>query len=63
MCIAVAPAIQFGIVSPFFHTEDEEGWSQDAWHTTVVLAVLWFVVAVLLAVFEPRIARWLDRVR
>lgn len=62
-CIAVAPAIQFGIVSPFFHVEDDEGYSDDAWHTTLALAALWFVVATLLAIFEPRIARWLDRAR
>jgi hypothetical protein len=62
-CIAVAPAIQFGIVDPFFHIEDDEGWSPDAWHTTLALSALWVVVAVLLAVCEPRIARWLDRAR
>lgn len=62
-CIAVAPAIQFGIISPFFHTEDDEGYSFDAWNTTVALAVLWFVVAIVLAVCEPRLARWLDRPR
>lgn len=62
-CIAVAPVIEYGIVTPFFHTEDEDGWSQDAWNTTVALAVLWPIVALLLAYFEPRIARWLDRVR
>ena len=63
LSIAVAPAIQFGIIGPFFHTEDEEGYSFDAWHTTVALSVVWSVAAVLLAVFEPKIARWLDRVR
>lgn len=62
-CIAVAPAIQFGIVAPYFHTEDEEGFSDDAWNTTLLMAALWIVVAVLLAVLEPRIARWLDRAR
>jgi len=62
-CIAVAPAIQFGIVGPYFHSEDIEGYSMDAWNTTVVLALLWFVVAALLAVFEPRVAGWLDRPR
>jgi hypothetical protein len=62
-CIAVAPAIQFGIVTPYFHTEDEEGFSDDAWNTTLLMAALWIVVAVLLAVLEPRIARWLDRTR
>jgi hypothetical protein len=62
-CIAMAPAIQFGIVRPFFHTEDDEGFSDDAWNTTLILAAAWLVVAVLLAVFEPRIARWLDRAR
>lgn len=60
-CIAVAPAIQFGIVGPFFHIEEDDGWSPDAWHTTLLVAALWFVVAFLLAVLEPRIARWLDR--
>lgn len=63
ICIAVAPAIQFGIVGPFFHREDVDGYSLDAWHTTVVLSVLWFGVALLLAVLEPRIAQWLDRPR
>ncbi|BBY15964.1 hypothetical protein [Mycolicibacterium litorale] len=62
-CIAVAPAIQFGIVGPYFHSEDPEGYSMDAWNTTVVMALLWFVVATLLAVFEPRVTRWLDRPR
>jgi integral membrane sensor domain MASE1 len=62
-CIAVAPAIQFGIIRPFFHSEDEEGYSFDAWNTTVALSVLWFVVAIVLAVCEPRLARWLDRPR
>ncbi|WP_197377379.1 hypothetical protein [Mycolicibacterium baixiangningiae] len=62
-CIAVAPAIQFGIIGPFFHSEDEEGYSFDAWNTTVALSMLWAVVAALLAVFEPRVARWLDRPR
>ncbi|TFV58034.1 hypothetical protein E4P42_13365 [Mycobacterium sp. PS03-16] len=62
-CIAMAPAIQFGIVGPFFHREDLDGYSLDAWHTTVVLSVLWFVVATVLAVCEPRVARWLDRPR
>ncbi|KUI27492.1 hypothetical protein AU195_19930 [Mycobacterium sp. IS-1496] len=62
-CIAVAPAIQFGIIGPFFHSEDDDGYSFDAWNTTVALSVLWFAVAVLLAVVEPRLARWLDRPR
>jgi hypothetical protein len=62
-CIAVAPAIQFGIVGPYFHREDEEGYSMDAWNTTVALSLLWFVVALALAVLEPRVARWLDRPR
>lgn len=62
-CIAVAPAIQFGVIGPFFHVEDDDGWSPDAYNTTIVLAALWVVVAVLLAVGEPRIARWLDRAR
>ncbi|GAA2565902.1 hypothetical protein [Mycolicibacterium diernhoferi] len=61
--IAVAPAIQFGVIGPYFHTEDDEGYSFDAWNTTVVLSVVWLAAAVLLAVFEPRIARWLDRAR
>jgi hypothetical protein len=60
--IAVAPAIQFGIIAPFFHSEDDDGYSWDAWNTTVALSVVWLVTAILLAVFEPRIARWLDRV-
>jgi hypothetical protein len=62
-CIAVAPAIQFGIIDPYFHMEDDEGFSPDAYHTTLVMAALWVVVALLLAVCEPRIARWLDRAR
>lgn len=61
--IAVAPAIEYGIITPFFHTEDEEGFSMDAWTTTVVLSGVWIVAAALLAVYEPRIARWLDRAR
>ncbi len=61
--IAVAPAIQFGVIGPYFHTEDDEGYSFDAWNTTVVLSVVWLAATVLLAVFEPRIARWLDRAR
>ena len=61
--IAVAPAIQFGIIGPYFHSEDDEGYSFDAWHTTVALSVVWLAATVLLAVFEPRIARWLDRPR
>lgn len=60
-CIAVAPAIQHLIVTPFFHREDYEGYSLDAWHTTIALSVLWFAAATLIAVFEPRLARWLDR--
>ena len=62
-CIAVAPAIQYLIVTPFFHAESDEGFSEDAWHTTLVLSVLWFVCAGVLATLEPRIARWLDRPR
>jgi hypothetical protein len=62
-CIATAPAIQHLIVTPFFHAEDDDGFSDDAWHTTIVLSVLWFVCASALAVLEPRIARWLDRPR
>ncbi|CAM3702773.1 hypothetical protein H7J08_30150 [Mycobacterium frederiksbergense] len=61
--IAVAPAIEYGIITPFFHTEDDEGFSMDPWNTTVALSGVWLVSAILLAVFEPRIARWLDRVR
>ena len=61
--IAVAPLIEYGIITPFFHTEDDDGFSMDAWHTTVALSVVWVVAAALLAVFEPRIARWLDRGR
>ena len=63
-CIAVAPVIQHLIIRPYFHHEDFDGYenfSLDAWHTTVVLSVLWFVTAAVLAVFEPRLARWLDR--
>ncbi len=63
LCIAVAPAIQFGIITPFFHHEEDDGFSRDAWHTTMAIAALWLVVAALLTVFEPRIARWLDRAR
>ena len=62
-CIAVAPLIQHAIIGPFLHREDHEGYSLDAWHTTVVISVLWFIAATLIAVFEPRIARWLDRPR
>lgn len=61
--IAVAPLIEYGIITPFFHAEDDEGYSMDAWNTTVALSAVWVVSAVLLAVGEPRIARWLDRVR
>lgn len=60
-CIAVAPVIQHGIVSPFFHIEEDDGYSLDAWHTTTVISILWFVAATLIAVFEPRIVGWLDR--
>jgi threonine/homoserine/homoserine lactone efflux protein len=60
-CIAVAPVIQHAIVGPFLHYEGEDGYSLDAWNTTVVLSVLWFVVAALIAVFEPRLAGRLDR--
>lgn len=63
LCIAVAPAIQFGIIAPFFHHEEDDGFSRDAWHTTLAIAALWLVVATLLTIFEPRIARWLDRAR
>lgn len=62
-CIAVAPAIQYLIVTPFFHVESDEGFSEDAWHTTLALSVLWFLCAGVLATLEPRIARWLDRPR
>ncbi|MET0897104.1 MAG: hypothetical protein ABWY45_04235 [Mycobacterium sp.] len=62
ICIAIAPAIQFGVVEPYFPTFDEDGYLVDgAYHTTVVISVLWVFVAALLAVAEPRIARWLDR--
>lgn len=61
--IAVAPAIEYGIVTPYFHSENDEGLSMDAWNTTVALSGVWIVAAILLAVSEPRIARWLDRVR
>lgn len=60
-CIAVAPLIQFGIIAPFFHHEEEDGWSLDAWHTTMAIAVLWGITATLIAVWEPRIAGWLDK--
>ena len=60
-CIAIAPAIQHFVVTPFFHRDDEEGFSIDPWNTTVTLSVLWFVFTVALACFEPQIARWLDR--
>ncbi|MGU3501529.1 hypothetical protein [Mycobacterium sp. C31M] len=63
LCIAIAPAIQYGIIRPYFHIEYDDGWTPDAWHTTVVIGALWPIIALLLAVFEPRIARWLDRVR
>lgn len=62
-CIATAPAIQHLIVTPHFHREDDEGYSLDAWHTTTVLSVLWFIAALVIAVSEPRLARWLDRPR
>ena len=61
-CIAVAPVIQFGIVEPFFPEYDEEGYLVGgAWTTTMVISVLWVIVATLLAVLEPRIARRLDK--
>jgi hypothetical protein len=63
ICIAVAPVIQHGIVGPFYHVEEDDGYSLDAWHTTVVLSILWVITATLIAVFEPRIAGWLDRPR
>lgn len=63
MCIALAPAVQHLIVSRYFHVEFDDGSSDDAWHTTVAMAVLWFAVAALLATLEPRIARWLDTPR
>ncbi|ANI40409.1 hypothetical protein [Mycolicibacterium vaccae] len=62
-CIATAPAIQHFVVTPYFHSETDDGFSDDAWHTTVVLAVMWFFVATLITVWEPRIARWLDTPR
>ena len=61
--IAVAPAREYCIVTPYFHSENDEGLSMDAWNTTVALSGAWIVAAILLAVSEPRIARWLDRVR
>lgn len=61
-CIGIAPAVQFGIVERYFPTFDEDGWQIDgAYHTTVAISVLWPFTALLLAVFEPRIASWLDR--
>lgn len=61
-CIAIAPAIQFGIIEPYYPTLDEEGFHIDgAYNTTLVIAVLWPFVAFLLALLEPRIATWLDR--
>jgi hypothetical protein len=62
-CIAIAPAIQHLIVAKFFHHEEEDGFSLDAWHTTNALVVLWFIAATVIAVNEPRLARWLDRPR
>ncbi|WNG85449.1 hypothetical protein C6A87_015930 [Mycobacterium sp. ITM-2016-00317] len=62
-CIATAPAIQYFIVTPYFHAENDEGLSDDAWHTTIVLSVMWFFVAALIAILEPRIAKWLDTPR
>jgi hypothetical protein len=61
LCIAVAPIVQHAIIGPFFHVEEDDGYSLDAWHTTVVISILWFVAATMIAVFEPRIAGWLDR--
>jgi len=63
LCMAVAPAIQHLIIARWFHHQEEDGFSLDAWHTTMVLTVLWFVVMVALALLEPRISRWLDRPR
>lgn len=63
LCMAIAPGIQHLIVMPLFHTEDDEGFSDDAWNTTIAMSVLWFVFALLIAVLEPRIAGWLDRPR
>lgn len=62
ICIAFAPAIQFGIVEPYFPEYDEDGYAiGGAYTTTVVISVLWVFVALTLALLEPRIARWLDR--
>jgi hypothetical protein len=62
LCIAVAPAIQFGIIEPYFPQYDAEGYPDSgAWETTVVISVVWPVVVLALAALEPRIARWLDR--
>jgi hypothetical protein len=62
LCITVAPAIQFGIIEPYFPQYDEEGFRDSgAYLTTEVISVLWPFLALLLAMFEPRIARWLDR--
>lgn len=47
--IAVAPAIEYGIVTPYFHTEDDEGFSMDAWNTTVALSGVWLVAGTFLA--------------
>jgi hypothetical protein len=61
-CIGIAPAIQFGIIEPYYPSFDEEGYQVDgAYHTTVAISVLWPFVALLIAVLEPKIARWLDR--
>ena len=60
-CIAIAPGIQHLIVAPFFHVEDDEGYSLDAWHTTGAISVLWAFIAVTLTVLEPRIASLLDK--
>jgi hypothetical protein len=62
LCIGIAPVIQFGIIEPFFPRYDEEGYlDSGAYITTMVLVVLWPIFALLFAVFEPKIARWLDR--
>ena len=62
LCIGIAPAIQFGVIEPYYPQYDEEGYlDSGAYVTTQVISVLWPIFAILLAVAEPKIARWLDR--
>lgn len=62
LCIVMAPAIQFGIIEPYYPQYDDEGFlDSGAYLTTEVIFVLWPFIALILAVLEPRIARWLDR--